>query len=159
MQRHKHTILIALVMAVMAVGIASASEQADVMATVHRFVDGFNKGDTKTMLAACAPQAAVIDEFPPYAWHGVSACFAWAKDYAAYARKNGITEGMVTIDEPRHIEVTGDRVGDHAYVIVPANYSSKHNGKPEQETGAAIVLVLQKGAAGWRIVAWTWSQP
>ena len=33
-----------------------------------------NKGDTKTALAACAAQAAILDEFPPYAWLGATAC-------------------------------------------------------------------------------------
>ena len=35
-------------------GRAKASAQTDVMATVHQFVDGFNKGDVKSALAACA---------------------------------------------------------------------------------------------------------
>ena len=46
-------------------GLAAASEQADVMAPVHQFVDGFNKGDANSALAACADQVFIIDEFPP----------------------------------------------------------------------------------------------
>ena len=60
---HKKVITLAIV--VMAAGLAAASEEPDVMVPVHQFVDGFNKGDMKTALAACAEQTCIIDEFPP----------------------------------------------------------------------------------------------
>jgi hypothetical protein len=100
--------------------------QTAVVAVVHQFVDGFNKGDVKTMAASCADQAAILDEFPPYEWHGAGACAKWASDYDADAKKNGITDGVVTLSNPTHVDVTGDR----AYMVVPANYSFKLKGKP-----------------------------
>lgn len=54
-------------------GTAAATEQADVMKTVHQFVDSFNKGDVPTGLAACASPAFILDEFPPYVWAGNNA--------------------------------------------------------------------------------------
>ena len=57
------------------------AQQADVMATVNRFIDGYNKSDTKLLAAACADQTSIIDEFPPHEWHGPSACLTWFKDY------------------------------------------------------------------------------
>jgi len=146
--------LIALVVAVFAVGTAAASEQAEVMAPVHQFVDGFNKGDAKAALAACADQVSIIDEFPPHEWHGAGACATWAKDYEADSKKNGVTDGVVTLGKPRQVDVDGDR----AYVVVPAGYTYKQNGKPMKETGSLFTLVLQKESAGWRIIAWTWSK-
>src|SRR4051794_264263 len=104
-----------LVMGVLAAGPVVAADSADVMASVHQFVDGFNKGDVKTALAACAEQAFIIDEVAPYEWHGAGACAAWAKDYGADASKNGITDPVVTLGKPRHVQVTADR----AYVVVP----------------------------------------
>jgi hypothetical protein len=55
---------------------AQARESAEkaVLATVHKFVDAFNKGDTKAAVAACADQTSIIDEFPPHQWHGAGAC-------------------------------------------------------------------------------------
>lgn len=41
------------------------SAQTAVLASVHQFVDGFNKGDTKSLVEACAAQTSIIDEFPP----------------------------------------------------------------------------------------------
>ncbi len=116
----------------LAAGPAAASENSDVMATVHRFVDGFNKGDTATALATCAAPASIVDEFPPYAWQGATACSDWANDFDADAKKNGITDPVVTLGKPRHVNVTGDR----AYVVVPADYKYKRNGKKVSEESA-----------------------
>jgi hypothetical protein len=119
---------------------AVASESTDVMVAVHQFIDGFNKGDIKSALAACADQTSIIDEFPPHEWHGAGACSTWANDYVADAKKNGITDGIVTLGTPRHIDVTADR----AYVVVPANYTFKQNGKPMKETGSILTICSAK---------------
>lgn len=61
-----HKIFIALAVAGLATGPTAAfDEKADVMVPVHQFVDGFNKGNTKTAAAASADQTSIIDEFPP----------------------------------------------------------------------------------------------
>ncbi|MGD1098644.1 MAG: nuclear transport factor 2 family protein [Bryobacteraceae bacterium] len=147
-------IFIALVVAVLAAGPAVSSEKTDVMVPVHQFVDGFNKGDVKTAVAACADQTSIIDEFPPHEWHGAGACTNWANDYDADSKKNGITDGIVTLSEPRHIDITADR----AYVVVPANYTFKKKGKLVKETGSMFTFALQKGEAGWRITGWAWAK-
>jgi hypothetical protein len=131
-------ILIALAVLV-AAGSAAASEKDDVVAPVRQFIDGFNKGDEKTALAACASPAFIVDEFPPYAWQGAAACADWARDFDANAKQN--------------VQVTGDR----AYVVVPANYDYKQKGKKMSQKGSTFTAALQKGPAGWRITAWTWS--
>jgi ketosteroid isomerase-like protein len=145
---------IVLTIATPAAGQTPAADKAAVMATVRQFVDGFNKGDTTTALAACAEQTSIIDEFPPHEWHGAGACAKWMSDYDADAKTNGITEGIVTLGTPRHLDVTADR----AYVVVPSNYTFKKSGKPEQETGSTFTLTLQKGPAGWRITGWAWAK-
>jgi ketosteroid isomerase-like protein len=138
---------------VMAAGTASASDQTDVMATVRQFIDGFNKGDVKSALAACASPASIVDEFPPYAWQGATACADWANDFEANARKNGITDSVVTLQKPKHVDVTGDR----AYVVVPANYDYKVKGKKSSQKGSIMALALQKTPEGWRITGWSWA--
>jgi hypothetical protein len=135
-------------------GSTVTSEKTDVMAAVNQFIDGFNKGDMKTALLACAAQAFIIDEFAPYAWQGPSACSDWANDFDANSKKDKITEPVVTLGKARHVDVTGER----AYVVVPANYNFKQDGKPTAETGSTLTVALQKVAAGWRITGWTWSK-
>jgi ketosteroid isomerase-like protein len=133
---------------------ARASEQSDVVATVHQFIDGFDKGDVKSALAACAPSTSIIDEFPPHHWVGAGACGTWAAAYDADAKKNGITDGNVTLQTPWHVVVDGDS----AYAVIPANYTYKKNGKSVAEMGSVLTVALQKLPAGWRITGWTWAR-
>jgi ketosteroid isomerase-like protein len=132
---------------------AQAARQAEVMATINRFVEGFNKGDTKALVKSCAAETAIIDEFPPHAWHGVGACAAWAKDYNANAKQFDITDGLVTLGKPSHLDVTGDR----AYVVVPSDYTWKQKGKSMKETGSAFSFAMQKVGPAWKIAGWSWA--
>jgi ketosteroid isomerase-like protein len=135
-------------------GQTPGSAQTAVVAQINQFVDGFNKGDIKIMAASCADQTSILDEFPPHEWHGTGACAKWAGDFDADAKKNGITDGVVTLSKPTHVDITGDR----AYVVVPANYTYKQKGKAVSETGSIITLALQKIPAGWRITGWSWAK-
>lgn len=133
---------------------AAAQDKSAVVAVVHQFADSFNKGDAKGALAACADEVSIIDEFPPHEWNGADACAKWMNDYEADAKKNGVTGGMVTLGAARHVDVTADR----AYVVAPADYAYKQNGKPVKEARSTLTVVLQKGSGGWRIIAWTWTK-
>jgi ketosteroid isomerase-like protein len=132
----------------------STPEQTAVMAPVHQFVDGFNAGDVAKALAACTDSMSIIDDVPPHEWHGAGSGAKWLNDYDADAKKNGITDGFVNIEIPRHVDVNGDR----AYVVCLANYTYKQKGKPVHEAGSTITIALRKEAAGWRITAWAWAK-
>lgn len=147
-------LFVVLAAVLLAGGLAAASDQSDIMAKVNQFVEGFNKGDVKTAVGACADQTFIIDEFPPHQWQGLGACSAWATDYEADAKKNGVTDAVVTLDKPRHVDITGEV----AYLVVPANYRFKQNGKPMKEVGSTLTVVLKKGSAGWLITSWAWAK-
>lgn len=149
-----HKTFLAVAVALLAQGPTAVAQQTEVMAVVRQFVDGFNRGDIKTAVAACADQTSIIDEFPPYEWNGPGACAKWANDYDADAKKKGITDGVVTLSTPRHIDIAVDR----AYVVIPVNYEVTQNGKPVKETGSMLTVALRKGGAGWRITAWSWAK-
>ena len=149
-----HRISIALALAALLQGTTAGQDKTAVMAPVRQFVDAFNKGDTKTAAAMCADQTSIIDEFPPHAWQGAGACGRWMNDYDADAKKNGVTDGVVTLGSPRHIDSTAS----HAYVVVPADYTYKQKGKVVKETGSMLTVALQIGASGWRIIAWSWTK-
>jgi ketosteroid isomerase-like protein len=140
--------------AALVAGPAAATDKSDVMAVLHQFVDGFNQGDLKSALAACADDSEIIDEFPPYEWHGPGACATWAGELAASDKQQGITDEHVSLGTTRHIDVTADR----AYVVETVNYSFNVQGKPGKEIGSIVTLGLHKEAAGWRIVAWSWAK-
>ena len=147
---HKAIVALIIVLAVP----AAAIDKTDILATVHQFADGLNKGDLKTGLAACADTSAIIDEFPPYSWYGATGCADWANDFGAFNAKNSITEAMVRLGKPRHLDISGD----HAYVIIPSTYAYKQKGKAIKETGSLLTLALQRTTAGWKITAWAWSK-
>jgi hypothetical protein len=149
-----HGIFIAVALIALAQGTTAGPDTAAVMAPVHQFVDAFNKGDTKTAAAACADQTSIIDEFPPHEWHGAGGCAKWMRDFDADSKRNGITDGVVTLGAPKHVDVTADR----AYVVVPADYVYKQKGKTVREAGSILTVALRKGAAGWRITAWAWAK-
>lgn len=134
---------------------AFASEKSDAMASVHMFVDNMNKGDMKTAAAAYAPQASILDEFPPHSWQGATAVADWGRDFGVFAQANGITEPLVTLGKVRHVDITGDR----AYAVVSAAYSYKQHGKTIREPGCFMTFALQNLAPGWRITAWSWTRP
>ncbi len=133
---------------------AHSTDKTDVVQTVQQFVDSFNKGDVKAAAASCADQTSIIDEFPPHEWHGPDACTKWMQDYDADAKKNGITNGIVTLGAPLHVDVTADR----AYVVVPANYKFQQKGKSVQETGSLLTIALQKTSSGWHMTGWAWAK-
>jgi hypothetical protein len=150
-----HKLLAALAVVALASGTATASEKADVMAVLHQWVDGFNKrGDMKSALATCADQTSIVDDIPPHEWHGAGACSQWLNDFDAFAKTHEITDGVVTLGKPRHLDITAD----HAYVVAGANFAYKMKGKPIKESGSIMTFALQKSASGWRITGWAWSE-
>ena len=148
-----HKLLITLALAVLAAGPCAADEKTDVMMPIHQFVEAFNKGDSK-MATFCADEMSIIDEFAPHEWHGAGTCLKWMNDYDADAKKNGITDGIVTLSSPRHIDITVDR----AYVVVSANYTFKMKGKVVKEVGSILTIALHKEEAGWRMTGWAWAK-
>ncbi len=149
------TLLSVIFMATLSSAALEAADQSAMLQPVQQFVAGFNKGDTDAMTAACEDKTSIIDEFPPYEWHGSLACEQWVHDFNADARTKGITATVLTLGKPRHVELSGDR----AYLVLPASYTYKLKGKPARETGASFTLVLRHGNAGWRIIGWAWAKP
>ena len=146
--------LVSIVLLALTTPPALASDQSDVTSAVRKFVDAINHGDEKATAAICADETSIVDEFPPHEWHGAGACLRWMADYGTDAEKNGITDGFVTLGEPRHVDVAGDL----AYAVFPADYAFKQKGAPVKETGSTFTLALQKSATGWRITGWAWGK-
>jgi hypothetical protein len=147
--------MFALVVLIAATAVPTAVRaQAEVLKPAHEFMDTFNRGDTKGAVAACADAIAIVDEFAPFVWHGSGACATWMKDYDADAARRDITDGVVTLGAPLHVDVDGDR----AYVVIPSTYAFKLKGKGIRETGSLFTFAMFKGPKGWRIVGWSWAK-
>ena len=126
------------------------------MAPILKFMEAFNKGDVAGAAATHARTAAltIVDEVPPYHWHGPDAFTAWSTALDDDAKKKGITEPMVAISKATRRET----IGDSAYVVVPAVYSFKQGGVVMRQA-AQMTFTLTKGPDGWLIQSWTWTGP
>jgi hypothetical protein len=147
--------ILVIAMAVLPVGMATASERGDVLKVVRQWVESLNKGDVNTAVAACARETVIIDEFSPHVWHGVGACSRWAKDLVVHNRAAGLVQGVVTLGSPWRVDITADT----AYVVNPVDYIYTAGGKSAAEVGAIFTVALHKERAGWRITGWAWSRP
>jgi hypothetical protein len=124
-----------------------ASDKGDIMAVLKQWISS-----EAGSVATCADDAAVIDDTPPFEWHGPGACSRWQKDNDAYAGKEGVTDASGTIGKPQQVIISGDR----AYVVLPTTFAFTQQGKRVRQI-ATSTLILHKTAAGWRITAWTWA--
>ena len=66
----------------------------------------------------------------------------------------GASDYVVTVGEPRHMDVKGDS----AYVVLPATMTFKLRGKQITQSGATWTVALQRLPEGWRIAAWAWAK-
>jgi hypothetical protein len=76
---------------------AYASDNEDAMVPVRRFIESMNKNDARAATATYAPQASIIDEFPPYHWLGNSAFADWVRDFQVDSKKNDTTDVKLTL--------------------------------------------------------------
>src|SRR5579864_536241 len=142
-----YKVAIALAVSLLTVGPALASDRDDIMAVLKQW----NDADEAKAVATCAEDAAVVDDVPPFEWHGQGACSRWQKDYDAYVAKEGETDAAGTIGEPQRLIIAADR----AYAVVPTTFAFTRKGKHVTQI-ATTTFALRKTSAGWRIIAWTW---
>jgi|SRR5579871_288251 len=128
---------------------AAASDQSDVEAAVTKWIDDFNKGETKSFFAACAPHIAIIDDFPPYAW---TTCKDWIKQNNTSSKEQQASGGSVSLGAPSAFEVQGDL----AYTVYPATYSSG-NGKFHAVQKGSWTLTLHKSHGRWLFTGAAWT--
>ena len=132
----------------------SVMKTNDPLATVHQYIDAFNSGDAKAMAAAFAIPGSILDGMAPHVWHGSTATEDWYRDVLVEGEHAGASGYVVTLGEPRHVNVTGD----NAYVVLPASMTFKVRATEITQTGAILTVALRKLADGWRIAAWAWAK-
>ena len=121
---------------------ASATDLGDVEAVIAKWVGDFNRGDQAGFRAACEPQAAIIDGFPPYARQS---CAEWMDAYVVNNAALKAQGGRLAIGKAAYAEVQGDR----AYIIYPATFSHTRDGKPVVYKDS-WTMTLHKTPGGWK---------
>ena len=139
-------LLIAIAMGMSTSTPVAASDNADVIAVVHRWADAFSRRSFNTDIAPCAEDAVVIDDLPPHVWQGPGACSNWFKAFAAWASKAGVTNAAIKLGEIPHLDVEGG----FAYLVAPVTLSYIKGGNPVHFPGM-ITMTLQKRESGWRV--------
>jgi ketosteroid isomerase-like protein len=124
------------------------------MAAVRAYVDGFNNGDAKAMAATCADPMQILDGMSPHVWQGPTAAEDFWRDVLRAREHVGASGYLVTLDEPRHVDVSGE----YAYVVVPATRTVSIKGRQITQTGALFTVALRKVGAEWRLTAWAWAK-
>ena len=152
LQSALNVVFIALAMSVLAIQPAKTSVATDVVSIVHLWADGFNRADGRAIAASCAEQASIVDDFPPHEWSGTGACARWFTDFQTFAQRADVTDAVVAIDEPGHVDVTADA----AYVVAPVTLTYRAKGKPAKLKGI-ITVVLHQRTGSWHITALTWA--
>lgn len=130
-----------------------ASDKTDVVDAVNRYLANLDTEKIQTAIAMCDSEVSILDEFPPHAWHGPTACADWWKGLLAYDEKSGITDGDAELGKPWTVDVTGNR----AYYVAPMTYTYKQNGRSVKES-ASFTVALKRTQAGWRITSWAYSK-
>ena len=97
-------VVIALAAGVLTGGSALASDRDDILAVLKQWSSG-----AAGTVAVCADDAAVIDDVPPFEWHGPGACSRWQKDNDAYLQQ-GISEEIFTVGNPQQLMISGARI-------------------------------------------------
>jgi hypothetical protein len=146
-EKPMNKVLIGLAVSVLTAGSAVASDKADIMAILKQWISG-----AAGTVATCEDDAAVIDDIPPFEWHGPGACSRWQKDNDAYTQQEGTTDATFAMGTPQQLIISKD----HAYAVLPTTFAATQGGKRVRETATSTV-VLHKTATGWRIAAWTWA--
>src|SRR5262245_49762566 len=128
--------------------------ESDPMAAVRQYIDAFNRSDAKGMAAAFAVPGSILDGMAPHVWRGPTATQDWYRDVLIEGEQHGALGYAVSLDQPRHVNVTGD----NAYVVVPASMTFQLKGRQVIQTGATLIVALCKLADGWRIASWAWAK-
>lgn len=130
----------------------AATDATAAMAVLNNAVAAFNRGDAGGWTATCAPGAVVIDDFPPHAWSGASACSDWWSAFEAFSKTNHMTAGVVTLGKPSRVAVTGSK----AYIVCPASFTFRQNGKPAHQSGI-FTIAMSKTSGHWLMTGWAWT--
>jgi hypothetical protein len=64
------------------------------MDAVRRYVDGFNRGDVKTMASIFALPGMILDGMAPHVWHGTTAAQDWYRDVCWLKASNMVFQDM-----------------------------------------------------------------
>jgi ketosteroid isomerase-like protein len=152
MMHCKIAVLALLVVGLSWLPVLAADPKHEVALTLERFSAALAGNDAKAIVASCAPDAIVIDEFPPFAW-SENGCAGWWTALQALVKKDGIKDLHVAASPPSLIYVEGPL----AYAVMRARVTSVHDAGVRVWESLYATIVLRRVAGGWEIVHLAWT--
>jgi hypothetical protein len=143
--------MVALVLSSVPAGAAPKYTPA-MLAPIDALIAAVNTGNSAGVAATYAPDALIVDEFPPFHWTGPKAGANWFSGYGALMKKMGMAAAHATRGTP----ISTKAYGTKTYLVVPVTLTYTFKGKPEKETGA-WAIVLTKSGKTWLISTSAWA--
>jgi ketosteroid isomerase-like protein len=137
----RKSVFIACSLAFMPTSWAQADAKEDAASLVRQFMDAYNRDDAKTLISACASEASILYDVPPYHWSGRDTCTRWLKDVRNEEHRIDIANTVATLEKIRHVMVSGT----HAYVTVDLHFSFRWHGKEGEEQDVALFTLSRSG--------------
>ncbi len=129
--------------------VAAGADATSILSLVRGAMTTFGTGKVNP---ASLGWQAIIDEFPPYHWQGVSAASDWFATLGKLEASAGETGLRVNLGKPRYLSIEGG----HAYLVMPAVLGAQKKGRPTRETGQ-FVFTLEKADGAWRMETMSWA--
>jgi ketosteroid isomerase-like protein len=139
----------------LAPGLAAAAANpppAPILKLANAVIRATNTDDASALNGLYADDAVVVDENPPFAWHGRGAGAAWWRVVDAIVRGMKMT----------HVRAVDVRIGEFrqsatdAYLIQPLTITGTANGKPFAESGT-LTYTFHKNGDTWLISSQVWT--
>jgi hypothetical protein len=93
----------------------------------------------------------IVENFAPYVFCGPGAPARWEAGFRAHAAEGALSALVAQFGEAYDFSESGRR----AYFSLPTTWTGLTHGRRFEEHGA-WVFVLERGAAGWRILGYAW---
>ncbi len=137
----RKSVFILIALAFLPVTWAQVDAKEEAASLVRVFMDAYNRHDAKTLISACAREASILYDVPPYHWSGRDTCTRWLKDVRNEEHRIDIANTVATLEKIRHVMVSGT----HAYVTVDLHFSFRWHGKEGEEQDVALFTLSRSG--------------
>ncbi len=129
-----------------------AREQPDtkMLDAAERVAHFIETGDGKSLPQTFADDVTILENFPPYRFHGAGAVKEWSREMRTHLI--GVTALRHTFGRAHDF----GRAGDKVYFSLPTIWRGRDHGMPFTEKGGwAFVLTETRG--DWRVCAYGWA--
>lgn len=130
---------------------AASAPEAAMLHPIQQWIAAYNAGTAPLPEDIFAEDVVITDEFPPFAWTGISGERQWAKAIDSFMKPG---QQYVSAGAARRFQRT--KSGDRVSFVLPATLTISR-GKRKFIEHALWFYVLVRTPNGWKIAADTWT--